>query len=60
MDGRHAKMAEALAQVLQEEQPAEWTDTDIERFKKDNLTVLSKQLEGRIPDAHIGARSASL
>jgi hypothetical protein len=60
MDGRHTKMAEALAQVVQEEQPAEWTDTDIDRFRKDNLTVLSKQLEGRIEGAHIGARAASL
>ena len=60
MDGRQAKIAEALAQVVQEEEPGEWTDVDIDRFKKDNLTVLSKQLEGRIQGAHIGARAASL
>jgi hypothetical protein len=59
MDGRKVKMAAALAQVVQEEEPGEWTTADIERFKKDNLTVLSKQLEGRIEGAHIGARAAS-
>jgi hypothetical protein len=59
MDGRKAKMAAALAQIMQEEEPAEWTNADIERFKKDNLTVLSRQLEGQIEGAHIGARAAS-
>jgi hypothetical protein len=52
-------MAAALVQIIQEEEPAEWTNTDIERFKKDNLTVLSRQLEGQIEGAHIGARAAS-
>ena len=59
MDGRKAKMAAALTQIMQEEEPAEWTKADIKRFKKDNLTVLSRQLEGQIEGAHIGARAAS-
>jgi hypothetical protein len=52
-------MTTALVQVVAEEEPAEWTTTDIERFKKDNMTVLSKQLEARIEGAHIGARAAT-
>ena len=59
MDGRKARMAVALAQVVQEEEPSDWATADIERFKKDNLTVLSKQLEARIEGAHIGARAAT-
>ena len=34
MDGQYAKIAEALAQVVQEEQPAEWTDTDIDKVQE--------------------------
>jgi hypothetical protein len=59
MDRRKAKMAVALTQIMQEEEPAEWTNADIEWFKKDNLTVLSRQLEGQIKGAYIGARAVS-
>ena len=42
MDGRKIKITTTLTQVVVEEEPAEWTTADIERFKKDNMTVLSK------------------
>jgi hypothetical protein len=59
MAGRKTKMAAALIQVIAEEEPAEWTTIDIKRFKKDNMTILSKQLEARIEGTHIGARAAT-
>ena len=59
MDGRKTKIATALTQVVAEEEPAEWTTADIERFKKDNMTILSKQLEARIEGVHIGARAVT-
>ena len=42
MDRKKAKMGASLAQIMQEEEPAEWKAADIERFKRDNLTVFSK------------------
>jgi hypothetical protein len=59
IDRRKARMAAALVQVVQEEEPSDWATIDIERFKKDNLTVLSKQLEARIKGVHIRARAVT-
>jgi hypothetical protein len=52
-------MTTALVQVIAEEEPAEWTTADIKRFKKDNMTILSKQLEAQIKGTHIGARAVT-
>jgi hypothetical protein len=59
MDSRKIKITTTLTQVIAEEELAEWTTTDIKRFKKDNMTILSKQLEARIEGTHIRARATT-
>ena len=59
MDRRKAKIATTLIQIIQEEELAEQTNVDIKQFKKDNLTVLLRQLEGQIKGVHIRAKATS-